>query len=167
MFRKSRQKRRGERGQALVEFALVLTVFLTLVFSIFDFALLLQSWVTIQHAAREGARFAVTGQVACNGVTDDRSACITQVARRATTGLYGGGPNGSAITVSYESWDHENGFADPPKKNDPGAQCDAIEVDVSYTYHFVTPFLKALAPGGLALDGRQRMLNEPFGPCSS
>jgi hypothetical protein len=160
-------RRRGERGQALVEFAIVSIVFLMVVFAIMDFALLLQSWVTVQHAAREGARYAVTGQVACNGVTDDRPACITQVAKRATTGLYGGGESGSEVAVSYESWDYENGFADPPKPNDPGAQCDAIEVDVSYTYHFVTPFLKALAPGGLALAGRQRMLNEPFGPCSS
>jgi Flp pilus assembly protein TadG len=56
--------RRGgvrERGQALVEFTLVVLVFLLFVFGILDTARLFESWSNVQHAAREGARYGVTG----------------------------------------------------------------------------------------------------------
>ena len=159
-----RGPRAGERGQALVEFALVSIVFFLLVFGIFDFARLFQSWVTVQHAAREGARYAVTGQVVCDGYTDDRDACIVQRAKIATTGLNGGGESGVGVTVSYQSWQYPN-YTDPAASGDSGDQCDAIEVDVEYTHSFVLPVLRILAPSGLELHGRQRMVNEPFGPC--
>lgn len=50
------------RGQGLVEFALVLPVLLLTLLSIIEGALLFQSFLAIQHAAREAARFAVTYQ---------------------------------------------------------------------------------------------------------
>lgn len=50
------------RGQGLVEFALVIPVLLLAVLSIIEGALLFQSYLAIQHAAREAARFAVTYQ---------------------------------------------------------------------------------------------------------
>ena len=100
---------RSQRGTALVEFALVGIVFLTLVFGIIDFARLLQSWVTVQYAAREGARYAVTGQLDCTGIINDRIACITQKAKTASTGLYGAPGN---VTVKVRSWAYPS-YADP------------------------------------------------------
>ena len=50
------------RGQGLVEFALVVPVLLLALLSIIEGALLLQSFLAIQHAARESARYAVTYQ---------------------------------------------------------------------------------------------------------
>jgi len=85
-----------DQGQALVEFGLVSIVFLTMVFGIIDFARLMQSWVTVQYAAREGARYALTGRSDCAGYTDNRIGCITDTAKGATTGLYGAPGN---ITV--------------------------------------------------------------------
>jgi Flp pilus assembly protein TadG len=156
---------RDERGVVLVEFALTAMIFFMLVFGILDFARLFQSWVTVQHAAREGARYAVTGQVKCTGYTDNRTACITQKAKEATTGLNGGGTSGVKVTVSYQSWDYEDNYADPPNANNAGSQCDAVEIQVSYTHDLVFPLLSVLAPGGVDIAGRQRMVNEPFGPC--
>ena len=49
-------------GQGLVEFALILPALLMIVLSIIEGALLFQSYMAIQHAAREAARFAVTYQ---------------------------------------------------------------------------------------------------------
>ena len=46
-----------------------------------------------------------------------------------------------------------------------GKQCDAEEVIVTYTHKFITPLLQFAAPSGISLVGRQRMINEPFGPC--
>ncbi|MBN1428028.1 MAG: DUF11 domain-containing protein [Anaerolineae bacterium] len=49
-------------GQALVEFTLTALVFLTLLVMIIEVARIMQAYVTIQHAARQAARYAVTGQ---------------------------------------------------------------------------------------------------------
>jgi Flp pilus assembly protein TadG len=52
---------RNRRGQALVELALVVPVLLALVFGIVEFGRLFSAYMTIQHAAREGARLGVLG----------------------------------------------------------------------------------------------------------
>ena len=162
--KKERQPKKGQRGQALVEFALVALAFITLVFSVLEGALLFQSWVTLQHASREGARYAVTGRVNCDGITEDRAACIAQTAIKATTGLSGGGISGSDVTVSFKKWDYPD-YSGSGISNNPGDQCDAIEVRVDYTHSLIFPPLKLIAPSGIDLAGRQRMVNEPFGPC--
>jgi Flp pilus assembly protein TadG len=159
-----KRKRRRERGQAIVEFAFVSIAFFFLVFGIIDFARLFQSWVTVQHAAREGARYAVTGQVACTGYSDDRPACIIQKAKKATSGLNGGGISGTGITVSTKYWDYP-AYAGSGTTG-AGSQCDAVEVEVAYTHTFVLPVLQVIAPSGVSIAGKQRMVNEPFGPCS-
>ena len=50
------------RGQSLVEFALVLPLFLVLVMAIMDLGLAVFSYNSITNAAREGARLAVVNQ---------------------------------------------------------------------------------------------------------
>ncbi|MEA3338815.1 MAG: TadE family protein, partial [Chloroflexota bacterium] len=56
--------RDGERrkGQGIVEFALVLPILLLLLFGIIEFGRIFQAWLTIENAARQAARFAVSGQ---------------------------------------------------------------------------------------------------------
>src|SRR5688572_13187522 len=51
-----------QRGQAMVEFALTSLLFILLVVSIIELARIMHAYVTIQHAARVGGRYAVTGQ---------------------------------------------------------------------------------------------------------
>ena len=51
----------NNRGSALVEFAIVATLLLTLVFGIIECGLVMKDYLTIQQAAREGARSAATG----------------------------------------------------------------------------------------------------------
>ncbi len=50
------------RGQSLVEFALIIPVLLTVFFALIDGAFLVQAYLTLNHATREAARFAVTYQ---------------------------------------------------------------------------------------------------------
>ena len=50
---------RAEKGQALVEFALVLPLLLALLCGIIDFGWLYYNQITLNNAAREGARYAV------------------------------------------------------------------------------------------------------------
>ena len=51
--------KKREEGQAMVEFALVLPVLLILLCGIIDFGWLYYNQITLNNAAREGARYAV------------------------------------------------------------------------------------------------------------
>ena len=53
------KKRRRERGQSLVEFALVLPILLMLLCGIIDFGWVYYNQIALSNAAREGARYAV------------------------------------------------------------------------------------------------------------
>ncbi len=55
--------KRPSSGQALVEFALIITVLLMIIFLIIEVARVLWAWNQVQNAAREGARYAITGQI--------------------------------------------------------------------------------------------------------
>ncbi len=50
------------QGQTLAEFAITLPILLILMFGIVEFGRIFQAWVTLQNAARTGARYASTGQ---------------------------------------------------------------------------------------------------------
>ncbi len=51
-----KRKKDGEKGQALAEFALLIPIFMLLLFAIVDFGMGFYSWITVTNAAREGAR---------------------------------------------------------------------------------------------------------------
>jgi hypothetical protein len=55
----TQRKRERSRGQALVEFAIILPVFFLVVAGMFDFGLGIYSDLTLVNAAREGARLGV------------------------------------------------------------------------------------------------------------
>jgi Flp pilus assembly protein TadG len=57
---KSKTQRGGERGAALVEFAIAALVFLTAVFGVIEVGRLLWTHNALADAARRGARYAVT-----------------------------------------------------------------------------------------------------------
>lgn len=54
----ARDARRGERGQAVVEFALILPVFVLLIGGIIQFGIGLNYWLDLQRVANQGARWA-------------------------------------------------------------------------------------------------------------
>jgi hypothetical protein len=133
----------------------------------------------VQHAAREGARFGVTGLSSCtyDGVTTStREGCIEKAVKNATTGMYNGGLNGTGVTIACQSFTYSSGYSNASGSGTcqtttagtsgyAGKQCDAEEVTVTYQHRFITPLLQFAAPSGIPLTGRQRMINEPFGPC--
>ena len=55
-------KRRKSVGQGLVEFALVAPLLLLTIFGIIDIARIIQAQLTVDNAARQAIRFAITGQ---------------------------------------------------------------------------------------------------------
>lgn len=159
-------KHRGERAQTTVEFALVSVVFFLIIFGIIDTARLLQSWVSLQHATREGARYAITGRIDCSGSTG-RAPCIVWTTKYGTIGLAGGGPNASdsVVAVTTKAADFDGSTWGAWQNNKVGKGCDQVEVKVTYTHKFITPMVQALLPGGVPLTGSQIMTNEPFDSC--
>ncbi len=109
------QRKNGEKGQALVEFALLIPIFLILLFAIVDFGMGFHSWITVTNSAREGARL---GAVAATGQEiEDRV--------RDTAGL----PNeATKMTVTVTNSVDTGG--------QPG---ESVVVQVDYEYDLITP----------------------------
>ena len=51
-----------EKGASAVEFALILTPLIILIFAIFEFGILFNNWIALTHAAREGVRLAAVDE---------------------------------------------------------------------------------------------------------
>lgn len=64
-----------KRGQAMVEFALVLPILLIILLGIMEFGLVFHEYLVVTHAAREGARVAVLG-----GTDTEISSAVTRAA---------------------------------------------------------------------------------------
>ena len=157
-----RLKSRGEYGQSLAEFSLILPVIAIVIFGLVDMARAMQSYVTIQEAARDGARYAVTGRIDCTGPSiQNRENCIEQAVLDRVDSLN----NVDTITTTFRRWDYP-AYADPPAENDAGEQCDAVEVQVNYTYQPITPIFRTLVRNSISMVARERLVNEPFGSCS-
>jgi Flp pilus assembly protein TadG len=75
-----RSRRRGARGQGLVEFALVAPLLIALAFGIFDFGRGMSANVTVTNASREGARWLATQSSSLTSSTNYGSACPTGTA---------------------------------------------------------------------------------------
>lgn len=57
-----RRRRRDGRGQTLVEFALIIPIFILIVMGIFDVGRAIYTYTTINNAAHEAARLAIVDQ---------------------------------------------------------------------------------------------------------
>ena len=64
----------------MVEFALVVPLFLVLLFGIVDFGLALNDYNSVRQGVREGAREGVVGELgsACTGTGSQRLTCLTE-----------------------------------------------------------------------------------------
>ena len=84
---------RNERGQALTEFALVLPILALLLFSVIQFGIVFNHYITLTDATRAGARKAAVSRRAGNPA----NVCATAV-RNAATDL-----KASDLTVDCQS----------------------------------------------------------------
>ena len=110
--------RKSSRGQNLVEFALILPVFLLLVLFIFDISRAVYFYSVMYNAVREGARVAAVGEtnvVVIKTVVVDRAfgMALDPVA-------------GVIVTIGT----------------------DEVVVSASYEYNPVTPLISAFLPSG-------------------
>lgn len=120
--RAMRRRRKGDRGAAAVEFALVLPILLAVVFGIIDFGFAINRWAMVNNAAREGIREASLGSE------------YSQVVAKINASMSGDSLDASNIRLSCEK--------------PSGAQCASWSaresggvaiIEVSYTHPWLTP----------------------------
>lgn len=104
----------GHKGQSLVEFALILPVFMLIVLGIFDFGRAIYSYSALHNAAREGARYGAVHPCDTAGITD--------MAQQMAVGL------GEGITVT-------------PGIVYAGGAPTYIQVQVTFKFETVTPLV--------------------------
>jgi len=100
----------SSRGQTLVEFALIAPFILILLVGVVDFSVFLNHRITMQHAVREGARYAA--------VTTDCEAIEARTAERAGSLI----SDSNTVVVSYS----EN----------PADAGDTVTVSAPFQYDF-------------------------------
>jgi Flp pilus assembly protein TadG len=122
---RARSRGQGMRGQSLVEFALVVPVFLLIVAGMIDFGLALNASITISNAAREGGRLGV--------LTPDATKIRTQTTN-AASGLAGT----MTVTVSCTKPSGSTCTLDGSKTTGAIAG-DTVIVTVDYDYPMIWP----------------------------
>lgn len=122
---------RRERGQAIIEFALIAPIVILFLFTIIDFGIAMDRRLTLQHAIREGARFAAVH----TDEADIKNRTVDQAQDLITAG---------DVTVCYLDGDDSNSTV--------GDSGDAVRVSAAFTYDLaiVGPVLSGLFGGNAA-----------------
>ena len=104
----------------MVEFALVLPLFLVVMFIIADFGVGFSRWLVITNATREGARLGTVGTP-------------MQEVKERTASTSNGLLDSGDVAVSYQDFE-----------NDGVGPGDAVVVSTDYEYNLITPLGKFL-----------------------
>ena len=125
---------RQQQGVALVEFALVAVLFFTLLLAIIDVAYLFFGNLSMQHAVREGARYAVTGNT-----TDPKvNRCDAAKAQMIEQSM--GYFTRSVATIDYKVVNTTTGNLEPTA-TPCGEKNDIVVLTVHCKLPLLTPFL--------------------------
>lgn len=97
-----RARTQEDRGAALVEFALILPVFLLLLLGMLTGGIAFDRKLNVTSAARETARYAATLPLSAHGgVVDDWLTAVAAVARDTADGALAPGVSGQRVCVAY------------------------------------------------------------------
>ena len=117
------KKDKREDGQAMVEFALILPIFLLILCGIIDFGWLFYNQLSLNNACREGARYAVV-----NTAEDASTQAIINHIENSTTTVFAN--DGVDIEITYTA------------PNDPTS--GDIKVTLEAEISFFTPVLSTV-----------------------
>jgi Flp pilus assembly protein TadG len=118
---------RAQRGGAIVEFSLVLIIFLTFLLGITDFSRMLFTWNAANEAARAGARYAVV----CDS-TGNKADVLAKMQALL--------PQIGDIDLAWEP------------AGCTAATCSGVNVTItSLNYQWISPISGLVAPGPMAM----------------
>lgn len=154
-----------DRGQGMIEFALVLPVLLLIIAGILDFGLIMSDREAIINAARDGARYATVHPTAWSNAASPPLNTIEGVIR------YEGGPvtipnDDSHIMITYlkpdgtycGNYSVTSGFQGT--QNSCVVPGNLIQVKITYVYSAMTPGMQQLFPNGIPITGTAVMTEE-------
>ena len=150
-------------GQNLVEFALGLPLLLLLIFGIIDLARVIQAQVTVNNAARQAVRFAITGEQ-LKDAGGNYIARETTIISKAVASLAGLPRTTTNDPKEFGFYTVEINSAAGP--GDPGGPNEVVEVKVSYNVNLLTPLVNAVLPRVL-VKGWEQSINEEWGAVQS
>ncbi|HEX5645896.1 MAG TPA: TadE/TadG family type IV pilus assembly protein [Nitrospira sp.] len=130
----------NERGIAAAEFALLLPVFLLILFSIIEFGMLMYGREIVTNAAREGARAGIV-----IGPNKPAAGAITAIANNYLTGT---GINPADVTFT--------------PTGAGGVNPSTLTVQAVYNYNFLIPYIPAVVgiPNPLIITTQVVMIHE-------
>lgn len=153
------QSRRGgraynQRGSQVVEFGLVLVPFLAFIFLLMDLSWAIFVKATMQYAAREGVRYAVTGRTISGSGQD---ASIKTTVQQNAMGFLNGSAGAAKIFIRYY-------VPDTLVETASNAGGNLVEVSVEgYSLNPLGPILRSAAPLILTARSSDRMESSPGG----
>ena len=159
-----KRRRRNQTGASLVEYALVVILFMTIIFGVFGFGQALYAYHFVSHSAREAARYAAVRGYTCGG----DGTCVASNSATGTAGpttnadvtafvtnLAPPGIDTTKITVNTcgTSGDAACANSTPtfctaavgPYAAQPDWPGCTVQVQVKYTYNFVVPLITTTA----------------------
>jgi Flp pilus assembly protein TadG len=150
-----KRKLRSSRGQTLLEFALVVPVFLMLVFAVIDFGHLFYVQMSLENAVRQAGRYATTGNHLADpknkGQNLSRVNSIIQTVQQAAMGL-----NVPSNSITVSSVGGGAGSA--------GGPGDTVTVSINTGVPMITPLIAPFfKPNGTYnFTASVTFTNEPF-----
>jgi Flp pilus assembly protein TadG len=135
-----------ERGSALVEFAFVCIIFLTLLFGITGFGHALYAYHFVSNAAREGSRWAAVNGKTCAGDASCTAPATSTDIQNYVKTIIPQGVDATKVTIT-PSWPVKSGSPQicsaavgglGPFANYPGC---TVEVQVQYTFNMIFPLV--------------------------
>ena len=121
----------NQKGQALVEFALVFPILLLLVMGILQFGMMLNSYLSIENASREGARAGIVG-------SSDSEIRNTIISTSPSLD-----PNKLTVTITPAEANRKSG--------------NTLTVKVTYNYNLTVPIISSLFNNMVVLNGQTSM----------
>lgn len=130
------------RGQTLVEFSLVILVFLVILMAIFDLGRGVFAYNSVTNAAREGARFAMVNQ--------DTSLIVDRVLGQTFIAE----AEASNVNIEFRSLTPNADFRTNPVCRTLSLNCVAV-IRYRTTFQPVTPLIAGIVfPGGVTLEAQ-------------
>jgi Flp pilus assembly protein TadG len=132
------RKLKGEDGNNLIEYALVFMVFMSLLLGIVDFSRALYSYHFLSNAAREATRWAAVRGNTCTNDGSCAAEALQSDIQTYVTSITPPGVDSTKLTTSA-FWSG----AGPVCLNDAHSPGCTVEVQVSYQFDFVVPFIRS------------------------
>jgi Flp pilus assembly protein TadG len=118
-------------GQALVEFAIILPILLLILMGIVEFGMMLNSYLTVRNACREGARTAIVGS------SDVEIKSLILTVSKAL--------NNTDLTINITPGQSNRKSGAP------------LTVEVKYNYHLTVPIISGIFGNVIVLDAQTTM----------